>query len=83
VKGNGVKISEADQRLVDNAKESLLEHFDSVRIFVSRHNGEQDETASYETGGGNFYAQLGQIHEWLSIQDQFQRNYATRKDGED
>lgn len=31
---------------------------------------------------GNFYAQLGQIREWLGIQDQYQREHAKRKDKE-
>lgn len=77
-----MKLSNEEQALVDKAKEGLLEHFDSVRIFVTKHNGSEDETESYESGGGNFYAQLGQVHEWLCIQEQYQRNYAVRKDEE-
>ncbi len=60
----------------------LAEHFDSVQIFVTRHRGGEEMTASYEFGKGNFYARYGQIAEWLSIQDQFQRNHAIRKDNE-
>lgn len=68
---------------VKAAVATLSEHFDSVRIFVTLHNGGESETASYETGGGNFYAQLGQVQEWLCIQEQFQKNYAIKKDKED
>lgn len=75
-------IAEGDKRMVDEVRDKLLEHFDSVRIFVSRHDGSSAQTVSYETGGGNFYAQLGQVAEWLAIQDQYQRNYAIRKDAE-
>jgi len=78
-----MKIGDDEQKRVDAVKESLLEHFDSVRIFVTRHNGSEDTTQSYETGGGNFYAQLGQVREWVCIQDQYQRNYAVRKDAEE
>lgn len=71
------------QILVDQKASELAEHFDPVRIFVTRHNGGDEKTQSIERGKGNFYAQFGQITEWLSIQDQFQRNYAVRKDSED
>lgn len=78
-----MKINEEDKKVVDEAVAKLSEHFDSVRVFVTRHNGGDGETESYETGGGNFYAQLGQITEWVSIQDQFQRNHAIKKDAEE
>ncbi len=70
------------RKLVDDFNAKMLEHFDSVRIFVTLHNGGEEETQAYETGGGNFYAQLGQVKEWICIQDQFQKNYADRKDKE-
>lgn len=73
-------ISDDEQKIVDNCRDKLMEHFDSVRIFVTKHSGNQENTASFETGGGNFYAQLGQVKEWISIQDQYQRNYAIKKD---
>lgn len=75
-------ISKDEQALVDKCRDQMLEHFDSVRVFVTKHNGGESETQSYETGGGNFYAQLGQVTEWLSIQEQYQRSYAMRKDKE-
>lgn len=73
-------ISEVERKLVDDCVAKLLENFDSVRVFVTRHDGNQENTASYETGGGNFYAQLGQVQEWVCIQEQYQRNHAIRKD---
>ncbi len=76
-------IPEKDHKIVDEFRERLLEHFDSVRIFVTRHSGEQDATGSYTTGGGHFYAQLGQVNEWMQIQLQQARNDAHRKDNEE
>lgn len=73
-------ITDDQRKLVDDVREKLMEHFDSVRIFVTRHDGGNAETCSYETGGGNFYAQLGQISEFMAIQDQYQRNHAIRED---
>lgn len=70
-------------RLVDTAAAALSEHCDSVRIFVTKHacDGEADSTIAFDTGRGNLHAQLGQVHEWLDIQRQYQRNWAIRQDG--
>ena len=76
-------ISPSETNLVEDCKSKLLEHFDTVRIFVTRHSGERDNTATYDSGGGNIYAQLGQIHEWMAIQDQFQRQFAKHRNGVD
>jgi len=73
-------IPKSDQEFVDSELSKMIERFDSVQIFVTRHSGEADNTAAYETGGGNFYARLGQISEWLAIQDQYQRQHAVRQD---
>lgn len=73
-------IPEQDAKVVDDVRDKLLEHFDVVVILVQRHSGGTENTAAYSACGGNFYAQLGQVQEWLSIQDQFQRNHAIRQD---
>lgn len=70
------------EEIVDLHVAQLGEHFDSVRIFVTRHRGQDQSTASYDSGSGNFFAQLGQVGEWVAINDQFQRNYAIRKDAQ-
>jgi hypothetical protein len=73
--------TEQAQEMVREAVLKLGEHFESVRIFVTRANPESpSETQAIDEGTGNFYAQLGQITEWLSIQDQYQRNWAKRND---
>lgn len=78
-----MKLSVEQQKSVDEVVDKLSEHFDSVRTFVTQHDGPHDETYSYENGAGNFYAQLGQVREWNGIQDQYQREYAKRKDKEE
>lgn len=75
-------IPDTDQKMVNEMRDWLLEHFDSVQIMVTRQNGGERKTGSYECGGGNFYARLGQIQEWISIQDEYQRDWA-RKHAED
>lgn len=69
--------------IVDRAAASLAEHFDSVQIFVTKHDGGKQVTRSLESGKGNMQARLGHVHQWLVVQDQYARNYAMRKDRED
>lgn len=54
----------------------LSEHFDSVRIFVTRQM--HDGTVSVTEGAGNFQAQQGQVREWLIRQDENTRENARR-----
>lgn len=69
------------RELVKKHALELGEHFESVRIFVTRAAPEEHhDTQAIDHGTGNFYAQLGQIQEWLAIQDQYQRNWAIRND---
>ena len=57
-----------DIALVTRIATELSEQFDSVRIFVSRHDGKAG-TCRVSIGRGNFYAQYGQIREWLIEQE--------------
>lgn len=59
-------ITEEEAKLVDGAKNKLMEHFDTVRIFVTKHDGPTDKTACYTVGGGNIFAQQGLTHDWLA-----------------
>lgn len=43
--------------------DQLMEHFDSVHIFCTRH--EPDGTVNVSIGAGNWFARYGQISEWL------------------
>lgn len=66
--------------LVDQAVDNLMEHFDSVRIFVTKHDGPSEDTGSYTRGGGNFYAQVGQVTEWNGMQDQIGREHVKKEE---
>lgn len=67
---------ERDLALVDQAVERLGEHFDTVQIFVTRHDqGEEDGTVSCIKGSGNYYARLGLVNEWLTKEDEKTREY--------
>jgi len=51
----------------------LMEHFDTVRIFVTKHDGLTQETIAMDRGGGSFYAQRGQIQEWMNQDEEDDR----------
>jgi hypothetical protein len=55
---------EYELELLRSMAARLYEHFDSVRIFCSRQQGAA--TVGLTTGCGNFFAQQGQVGEWLS-----------------
>lgn len=46
--------------------------FDSVRIITTVHASR--ETVSVTAGGGNIYAQIGSVDEWMTIQRQIIKN---------
>lgn len=60
----------------------LGEHCDSVRILCTLPT-EGGITAGVDAGFGSIYAQIGHVQEWLTIQDQYVRNHAIRKDAKD
>lgn len=76
--------NEEVQALVKKHASELGEYFESVRVFVTWPNPDDaSKTQSFDSGAGNFYAQLGHINEWLEIQREYQRIWAAKKDAED
>ena len=68
---------------LEKVADSLSEHFDSVHIFATLPGEGSSQTAGMDAGRGNFYAQTGQIWEWLSMQEQYNRCEAIRRDTKD
>lgn len=60
----------------------LLEHFDSVEIFVTRQDEESEATDAFNLGGGNLYARIGQIRQWLMMEDDRVHEHRERMDRE-
>jgi hypothetical protein len=58
-----------DLRILRNAAARLMEHFDTVHIFATRHIGSDEGTIAAQHGEGNWYARRGQVGEWLVKQD--------------
>lgn len=76
---NDEEKSDVD-KLVQKHADQLSEHFDSVRIFVTVHKGGEDTSYGQTCGKGNFFAQKGQVSEWLAMQEQYERNQADRNE---
>lgn len=49
--------------ILSKAINELGEHFDSVRIFVTKQDGEN--TLAFNPGCGNHYASFGHVSDWL------------------
>lgn len=72
------------QQMVKKAALDLGEHVDTVQIFVSKYSPEGDgNSLTFEIGNGSYYARFGQVQEWLTIQEEYQRCWARDKDAEE
>ncbi len=61
-----------DLAIVKRHARSLMECFENVQIFATRHNPDGDSgggTIAVNWGLGNWYARFGQVREWM-IQEQ-------------
>lgn len=76
-------LTDEEEKLLEAALGKLLENFDTVRIFVTRHDGGANVTHARARGGGNAYAQEGQIAEWLSLQAAAAVDQANKERDED
>jgi hypothetical protein len=57
-------MDEEIKRLEDAAN-SLIEYFDSVQIFATRHEPTKGGTLDVKFGLGNWLARRGQVSDWL------------------
>lgn len=53
----------ADEKVINQAMDELIEQFDTVQIFITRHDG--DGTVARIRGRGNYYARRGIVQDWL------------------
>lgn len=71
-------MSEEEQRLTDALEQAinlLREHCDSVRIFVTKESDDGNaDTIALTDGRGNWYAQKGQIVDWLENKPEDRRH---------
>ena len=65
-------MSEDEKRqieLVQRATAQLMEHFDSVQIFVTKNCG-KGSTLSMKYGDGNWFSRYGQVRLWLMSEEE-------------
>lgn len=68
--------ADRDMGLVRKHMEALSEHFETVQIFVTRHEpATENGTIGVNMGLGNWYARYGQVRESLVKEDEeFRKN---------
>ena len=59
-----------DMALLERHTKQLMEHFDTVQIFVTRHRpgDAEGDTITADFGNGNWFARFGQIILWTENQ---------------
>jgi hypothetical protein len=68
---------EREAKVLNRAIDDLSEHFDTVQVFVTKHEpAEEDGTIEYNAGIGNIYARFGHVEMWVDEQKNANRtNY--------
>lgn len=61
---------DGDMEMVRRKAQDLMEHFDTVHIFCTRHNPGDDNTSTISHGRGNYFARRGQIQDWVIVQEE-------------
>lgn len=59
------------QRLMPHVEE-LATKFDTVQVFVTRHDITTGGTVAVQCGAGNWYARRGQVREWVIQEGEFE-----------
>ena len=58
---------------VEDAMNTLIEHFDSVHIFATRNEPTENGTVQVSMGLGNWFARYGQIKHWVIAEEEVSR----------
>ena len=72
--------NDADFKRIENAATVLIEHFDAVQIFASKHTS--TGTVAHHHGKGNYYARRGYVQTWLLKENEISRT-ETHEESED
>lgn len=77
------EIDASDIARVKDAVNVLMKYFDSVQIFVIRHEGDSPNargTSMTQAGRGNWYARYGAIKLWLAREEEIDINQSNDED---
>lgn len=67
--------------IIQQHVDALGEHFETVQIFVTRHDAAIEEgTISATLGSGNWLARYGQVREWIIKSDERARELVRHED---
>lgn len=58
---------DVDVEMIRRHARALMEHFDTVQIFTTRHRP-NDGTVNVDVGYGNWFARFGHVGMWLKIE---------------
>ena len=58
------ELDEVD-RMANEFTAKIMEMADSVHVFITKHDGGEDSTKSFNHGRGNWYARYGQVSKWV------------------
>lgn len=61
------EVKDNDLKIIETHVNALMEHFDTVQIFCTRHEG-KEVTTSCRSGAGDWYSRYGHIRLWLEDQ---------------
>lgn len=73
-------IETPDMDRLQKVVDGLMEHFDTVQVFVTRHEHEREGTVNANLGEGNWFARYGQVCEWATKQNERTRDNVRRED---
>lgn len=59
----------AELAVLTKACADIREHWDTVQIFVTRHEPGQSNTQHAVYGFGNYFARTGHVREWLQREE--------------
>lgn len=60
----------SDLEMLGKVSAMLMDRFDSVQIFTTRHSGSTQGTTQFHWGNGNWYARYGHVKAWVEDEDE-------------
>lgn len=66
--------------LLEKHVNQLAEHFDTVQIFVTRTDAQEDGTVNANKGAGNWFARYGQVQNWILKADERTRQEVQKEE---
>lgn len=55
--------------LIKNQVRILMDSFDTVMIFATKHDPESENTTMFNQGSGNYFARYGQVKDWINHEE--------------